>query len=102
MAMMTKEEKELTKGWKIPEFLVAKGHTQEEFDVAPFNTRVILKKQEARRLGDKEAEARYRRMIKSSVESLDYLKRCHGVAYVKEHYNVENAVREYGTAWLEE
>ena len=102
MPRMTEEEKELTKGWKIPEFMAAKGCTQEEFDVAPFNAKVILMRMDAGRRGDKEAEAKYRKMIKGTAESLDYLKRCHGVAYVKEHYNVENAVKEYGPEWLEE
>ena len=102
MPRMTQEEKELTKGWKIPEFMAAKGHTQEEFDVASFNTRAILMQMDAERKGDEEAEAKYRKMIKGTAESLDYLKRCHGVAYVKKHYNVENAVKEYGPGWLEE
>ena len=101
MPRMTEEEKELTKGWKIPESMVAEGFTQEDYDAASFNTKVILKRQEAEELGDKEAEAKYRKMVKGSADSLDYLKRCLGIEHVKKHYNVENAVKEYGSEWLE-
>lgn len=101
MAMMTQEEKELTKGWKIPDFVAAEGFTQEEFDAADFNTRALFKTMEAEKQGDEGAAAKYRKMVKGSAESLDFVKSCLGVEHVKEHYNVENAVREYGPEWLE-
>ena len=101
MPRMTEEEKELTKGWKIPEFMAAEGFTQEEFDAADFNTRTILKAMEAERQGDEESAARYNKMIKGSAESLDFVKSSLGIEHVKEHYNVENAVKKYGPEWLE-